>query len=198
MARRKKDAVEAPQNELEAIVVAVDYALLDRAVGRAEAICDEQIDQAKARRDENIATLKPKLDIAFEKLQAYYSANEDVLTGGVRRSVELGPVTIGERLTTPKLKLPSGMKEAGVIAWMRSVRDVGGFAKRFMRVRVELNKQAIIEALKPTDEPRTGQDMKDSKKLADKGLSIRQKDEFFVKVPEEEPAGNSFTPASSE
>lgn len=198
MARRKKAAVEAPQSLTAAVLVAVEYAELERAMARADAICDEQIDQAKRRRDENIADLKPKLARAFDELQAYYSANEDALTDGKKRSVELGPVTIGERMTTPKLKLPKGLKDLHIIVWMRSFRDKGRFAKRFVRVKLELDKQALIAALKPTEEPRKGQDMDDTVQLVSKGLSIAQKDEFFVKLPEEESSGQDTSPAASE
>ncbi|WP_373489984.1 host-nuclease inhibitor Gam family protein [Parasphingorhabdus sp.] len=167
-------------------------------MARADSICDEQIDQAKALRDENVAVLKPKLGIAFDKLQAYYSANEDALTDGKKRSVELGPVTIGERLTTPKLKLPKDQKDVDIIVWLRSFPDADRFAKRFLREKVELDKQALIAALKSTETPREGQDLMDSEELAKKGLTIKQKDEFFVKLPEEESSGQDTPPAASE
>ncbi len=107
-------------------------------------------------------------------------------------------MTIGERLTTPKLKLPKDQKDVDIIVWLRSFPDADRFAKRFLREKVELDKQALIAALKSTETPREGQDLMDSEELAKKGLTIKQKDEFFVKLPEEESSGQDTPPAASE
>jgi phage host-nuclease inhibitor protein Gam len=173
MARRKKQAVDAPQTMAEAVFIAEEYAKLERANAKADATCDSQIDEAKARRDEIIAENKPLIDAKFDQLQAYYSVNMECLTDSKRRSVELGPITIGERLTTGKLKNPKGMKVPAAIALLMSIR---GGAKKYLKIKTSIDKPAVMKALK--DAPKGT--------LAKRGFSISQKDEFFVKLPEEE------------
>lgn len=172
--RRKNKAVDAPQTLSAAVAIADEYAKLEHADARADLICEEQIAEAKARRDEIKAQNKPKLAAAFEQLQAYFSANEAQLTGGKKRSVELGPLTIGERMSMPAVKLPTGMKVAEAVEWLRTLRGTG---RGLVTVKYGLDKPALLKKLAAE---------KIGPFLRKKGFSISQKDEFFVKVGEPE------------
>lgn len=174
--RRKAPAIEAPQTMTAAIAAADEYAKLEHAMATAELIRDEQIAKAKTLCAELLDDMKPKMAAQHKALQAYFAANEQLLTGGTKRSVTIGPVILGRRTSTPSLKLPKGMKQADAITAILKKRSGG----RFIAIKKSLDKSAIMAALKGiTTSPA-------SHWLASMGFSLSQSDEFFIKVGEPE------------
>lgn len=181
--RRKASAVEAPQTKAEAIALADRYVALEQAAARAQAQLDKEVAAAKASHALTMEAIEPQLQDAFAGLRAWWAANSAELTKGKRRSIELGPVTLGERTGMPKLKLPKGMKVEGAIAWLKGLRWVG--ARSFIRKKEELDKEAVIKALRaPADAPAGSKDAR--KVFNDCGFEVIQAEEFFIRTGEPE------------
>lgn len=127
--------------------------------------------------------IEPQLQDAFAGLRAWWAANSAELTKGKRRSIELGPVTLGERTGMPKLKLPKGMKAEAAIAWLKGLRWAG--ARGFIRTKEELDKEALIKALRtPADAPADAQAAR--KVFSDREFEVVQVEEFFIRTGEPE------------
>lgn len=181
--RRKAAAVEAPQTRGEAIALAERYVALEQAGARAQAQLEKEIAAAKASHALTMEAIEPQLQEAFAGLRAWWAANSAELTKGKRRSIELGPVTLGERTGMPKLKLPKGMKAEGAIAWLKGLRWTGALG--FIRTKEELDKEAVIKALRaPADAP---EDAQAARKLFSNGeFEVVQAEEFFIRTGEPE------------
>lgn len=181
--RRKAAAVEAPQTKAEAIALADRYVALEQAAGRAQAQLDKEIAAAKASHALTMEAIEPQLQEAFAGLRAWWAANSAELTKGKRRSIELGPVTLGERTGMPKLKLPKGMKADGAIAWLKGHDWTGALG--FIRTKEELDKDAVIKALRaPDDAPEDAQAAR--KHFRDGEFEVVQAEEFFIRTGEPE------------
>lgn len=180
--RRKAAAVEAPQTRGEAIAVADRYVALEQAAARAQAQLEKEVAAAKASHALTMEAIEPQLQDAFAGLRAWWAANSAELTKGKRRSIELGPLTLGERTGMPKLKLPKGMKAEAALAWLKG-RWSGAMA--FIRTKEELDKEAVIKALRaPADAP---QDVQAARKLFTEGkFEVVQAEEFFIRTGEPE------------
>ena len=169
--RQKAPAVEIPETLEEARSLAVDHAanLADIEAIEAERLLkiaevNKDCDERRAPRD-----VRARLD--FGRLKGWWEAHGHEVVGS-KRSGNFGGLLIGFRMTPPTLKMPKGEKVGDVLAWMRSKR--GAIAQKFLRTKVELDREAMITALKaaPNDAGR--------KLLTDKGLSLTSRDEFFV------------------
>ena len=180
--RRKAPAVEAPQTRAEALALADLYAAAERTAAWSQQLLDQQIANAKADHAARMEKIEPELQFAFAGLRAWWAANAAELTKGKRRSIELGPVTLGERTGMPKLKLPKGMKAEAALAWLKG-RWSGAVA--FIRTKEELDKEAVIKAL------RAGVDAPPDAQLArlhfaDGKFEVVQAEEFFIRTGEPE------------
>ncbi len=180
--RRKAPAVDAPQTRAEALALADRYVALEQAAARAQAQLDKEIAAAKASHALTMEAIEPQLQDAFAGLRAWWAANAAELTKGKRRSIELGPVTLGERTGMPKLKLPKGMKAEAALAWLKG-RWSGAVA--FIRTKEELDKDAVIKAL------RSGVDAPPDAQLArlhfaQGKFEVVQAEEFFIRTGEPE------------
>jgi phage host-nuclease inhibitor protein Gam len=180
--RRKAPAVEAPQTRAEALALADRYVALEQAAARAQAQLDKEIAAAKASYALTMEAIEPQLQDAFAGLRAWWAANAAELTKGKRRSIELGPVTLGERTGMHKLKLPKGMKAEAALAWLKG-RWSGAVA--FIRTKEELDKEAVIKAL------RAGVDAPPDVQLArlhfaEGKFEVVQAEEFFIRTGEPE------------
>lgn len=128
------------QTRGEAIALAERYVALEQAGARAQAQLEKEIAAAKASHALTMEAIEPQLQDAFAGLRAWWAANSAELTKGKRRSIELGPVTLGERTGMPKLKLPKGMKAGGAIAWLHAMRYKCGLIGGLVRIKEELDK----------------------------------------------------------
>lgn len=181
--RRKAAAVDAPQTMAEALALADRYVALEQAAARAQAFLDKQIADAKSTHAITMETIEPQLQTAFAGLRSWYAANAAELTKGKRRSIELGPVVLGERTGMPKLKLPKGMKADAALAWLKGLRWTG--VTGFIRTKDELDKEAMIKVLRaPNDAPC---DILAARELfSEHQFAVVQAEEFFVRTGEPE------------
>ncbi|PZO88608.1 MAG: hypothetical protein DI623_12350 [Sphingomonas sanxanigenens] len=175
MARRTATAVDLPKSVEEAAGLLGRYAALtadiaaidaERAIKRAE--IDQDADERIARREEELKAI-------FARLKPWWAVAGDQVTGGKKRSAELGGCDIGIRTTPPRLVLQA--KEPEMIRRLQGLR--WSRVKEFLRTKVSLDKQAIIKEIG------TGKDGH----LGMLGFTTRQTDEFFIApiAPEHEP-----------
>lgn len=181
--RRKAAAVDAPQTMAEAIAVAEEYAKVECCMADSQKLLDFEVARAKSDHAARMANLEPRLQAAFTGLRAWWSANAAELTKGKRRSIELGPVTLGERTGMPKLKLPKGMKAKAALEHLYQLGWAGCI--NFIRVKKELDKAAAIRALNAPDDAPTDTLMARHHFMA-AGFKVAQAEEFFIRTGEDE------------
>lgn len=175
MARRKAAALDVPANEQEALALVADYVAADRRQLELALGFEIQIDRLKAERDAALGRIKADQASRFARVKAWWEAGGKALAGK-RRSTKLAGATLGVRLTPPAVKFGKGWSDEAIIDWLGRV--VGG--KLFLRTKTELDKQAVIKALQ-TQEPMAGP-------LGERGVSIKQADEFFIDTQLDEAA----------
>lgn len=181
--RRKAAAVDAPQTMAEALKLAEDYAKIEHCIVDSQKLLDFEVARAKSDHAARMANLEPRLQTAFAGLRAWWSANAAELTKGKRRSIELGPVTLGERTGMPKLKLPKGMKAEAALTWLKGLR--WGGKVRYVRVKEEFDKAAVIATLNNAHEPRSPQATA-RHIFINGGFTVTQAEEFFIRTGEDE------------
>ncbi len=171
MPRRKDTAAPAPSNAQEATLMIGEFVGLDRDIARERLAAADAIDKIEAQRDSRIAELESQAKPLFAGLKAWWEAGgKDELAKG-KRSAEIAGAKIGLRLTTPKVKFQRGFKAEDVVAFLKGLRWVR--AKDFLRIKVELDRQAVIKAI------HTDADAEAGAMLATR-LYVDQKDEFFI------------------
>lgn len=183
--RRKAAAVDAPQTKAEAIALAEEYAKVECAIVDSQKLLDFEVARAKSDHAARMANLEPRLQAAFAGLRAWWSSNAAELTKGKRRSIELGPVTLGERTGMPKLKLPKGMKAEGAVSWLKAMKYKYGLLSGFIRLKEEIDKPEIIKVV------RAAADAEESVRQAQvellkAGFTVTQAEEFFIRTGEDE------------
>ncbi len=174
--RRKAAPVDVPQTEVEARHLAASYASM---VGEIEAIeAERKIRIAEVNRDcdARIGQRAPLLDGMFARLKGWWEAHGERIAGK-RRSAEFAGLTVGYRLTPSALKLPKGktVKEVTdcILDWL------GG---DFVVTKHELDRRAIVAHLQKPIEDLDDIDTHQRNALIDAGLSVGQRNEFFVDV----------------
>jgi phage host-nuclease inhibitor protein Gam len=183
--RRKAAAVDAPQTMAEALALADRYVALEQAAARAQAFLDKQIADAKSTHAITMETIEPQLQTAFAGLRAWYAANAAELTKGKRRSIELGPIVLGERTGMPALKLPKGMKAPGALDWLKAMKYKYGLLGGLIRTKEELDKPEIIKVVRAAADAE--QPVRQAQvELLKAGFTVTQAEEFFIRTGEEE------------
>ena len=129
--------------------------------------------------------------------RAWWAVAGPVLTEGRRKSIELAGLVIGERTTPPALKLPKGAKAEEIVADL--LEWLGG---DYCVTTSKLDKPAIIKALRISidimDPVEDAVFLHEVRILRDQlGLTVAQKDEFFVDVPKK-PADPVTVPETPE
>jgi phage host-nuclease inhibitor protein Gam len=184
MARRKQEAAPAPTSTAEATLMVSEFVQIERYKALERLAAEAAIDKIKAQRDQRLAELEAEAKPLFAGLKAWWEAGgkEELAKG--KRSAELAGAKIGIRLTPPKVKLPRSFKDADVVAWLKTLH--WSRAKDFLRTKIDLDKQAIIKAL-PADAEAL-------RIFAGAGVSVEQKDEFFIDTGlDEEALKNEIT-----
>ncbi len=176
MARAKAAALaHVPETEAEATVLLADYVAADRRMLELRLGYQVQIDRLEAERDLIVARMLVDQKDQFLRLKAWCEAGGRALSGK-GRSAELAGAKVGVRLSTPAVKFAKGVTAAAIVDWLGRV--VGG--KAFLRTTVKLDKQAVIKAI-------SGQKAM-AGPLAEKGVTVRQADEFFIDTQLDEAA----------
>jgi phage host-nuclease inhibitor protein Gam len=169
MARRKQTAAPAPATTDEAILMLGEFVDIDREIALEKLAAAAAIDKITAQRDARLAELQAQAAPLFAGLKAWWEAGgKDELAKG-RRSTELAGAKIGIRLTPPKVKLKRGVKVGDVVMWLRTMS--WGRALDFLRIKIELDRQAVIKGVQSDEEV--------ASRFA-VHLTVEQADEFFI------------------
>jgi phage host-nuclease inhibitor protein Gam len=169
MSRRKSLAADPPANLDEALIMIHEYCELERARLLEELAADEAIARVKEQRADLLAEIDAEARPLFMALQAWWEAGGAAYIAKGKRSAELGGAKIGIRKTPPAVKLARKVKLGDVVAWLQGLR--WGRAKEFLRVKVTLDREAVIKAVRA--------DAKVAETFASR-LSVEQVDEFFI------------------
>lgn len=175
MGRRKAPSQAAPSTLAEAIAMIEAYLSLLSAIELGKTDADTAIARIQATRDELIAPAQVAADDLFLQLRAWWAVAGPELTKGERKSIELAGAMIGDRTTTPALKLPKGMKVAVAVDFIQSIVDSYPGAADLLRVKTELEKPAIIRLLR--NATATGPVVD---RIREEGFAVAQRDEFFI------------------
>jgi phage host-nuclease inhibitor protein Gam len=170
--RKKALAVDVPATLEQAKRLAADYATLSAEIDAIEAERKIRIAQVNKDCDERIAARRPLIDVLFAQLKGWWEAQ--VAQRAAMRSARVAGIRIGHRMTPPALKLPRGTKPQAIIDALSALRDGGKAFKAFVRVKYELDREAMIKALRAAAS-------RGNRALLERlGLSVTQRDEFFI------------------
>lgn len=176
--RRKAKALDAPQTLEAATALVGRYADLITGAEEIRAAADHAIAQIEAGRDEMLAQIDVEAKDIFRQLSRWWAVSSNEVTAGVRKSVQIAGCLIGVRTATPSLKLPSGLTEKGVLAWLLEQAANGiDWADGCIRRTEKLDKQTIIKVLR-LEQPSVA-----TTALIDKGLATKQGETFFIDRP---------------
>ncbi|MEO1488755.1 MAG: host-nuclease inhibitor Gam family protein [Pseudomonadota bacterium] len=169
MSRRKSETFDLPADAAEAEQMIGEYVDIERDRLLEELAADEAIAGIKQGLAERRRELSAQAKPLFEGLKAWFEAGgKDEIARG-RRSAELGAAVIGIRKTPPSLKTERKVTFADVFSWLSGLR--WGRRKDFIRVKRELDKEAISKAMR--DDPEVAE-------VFAGRLKIEQTDEFFI------------------
>jgi phage host-nuclease inhibitor protein Gam len=170
MTRIKAAAQRAPQTIDAATVLCARFAALDTEVAIEQAAVAESINIAKERGARALIPLVAELKDIAKQLKPWWEASAEAVTGGKRKSIELGGCDIGTRTTPPKLTFAHGKDEDGVAALQAAS------LARMTRTVASLDKPALLKVLGSDSE----EDVELAELLRDAGFDVSQKEEFFV------------------
>lgn len=170
MSRVKAAALRAPRTTAEATELLALLATVTRTMAAHDAQREEAKQQIDAAADACIVPLAAERDDLFKRLQPWFEGNLDELTGGRRKSIELGGCTIGHRTTPPKLVFEHG-KDADGVEVLRLFGRTAGLLKVPAPTLV---KPAILAELAngPADDGAIPLELL--------GFAARQSEEFFI------------------
>ena len=138
-----------------------------------EATLNDELKAVRDRYQEELANVGEDADAEFRLLKEWAEAHPEEFKD--RKSMELTHGALGFRTGTPAVRFLKGWTETMVLAVLDMAAEL---RERYVRVVVEINKQALIE-----DREGLGAD-----KLNAFGLKITQSETFFVE-PKIEPKG---------
>lgn len=207
MARTRKKAPrqDAPQTIEEATALTARYIYLLNLIDVEKVSAQAAIDNLRAQLEEQVKPREEELKAIFRQLRPWWAANKDDLTDGKRKSIELAGAQLGERTTTPALSLPTGTRQEEFAARLHLL----GFTS-LVRVKMAIDKPACIKALRWLEREPPGADAEDKvwhedqlqrsagEELTAKGLSVTQKDEFFIDRAPPRPEGEAAVEVESE
>lgn len=181
--RRKAAKIDAPSTLEEAIALIADYLDASAVVEQIRADADASIRAIEELRDARIAPAEQQLKIMFVELRTWWAVARDALTDGKRKSVELAGAIIGDRTTTPALKLPKGWKVEHVVAFIHSLAETWAAAEDLLREKLEIDKPAMIKLL--GNATAVGPMVE---RIKEEGFAVAQRDEFFITRAADKPA----------
>ena len=182
--RRKSAAQEAPQTLEQAVALLGQYRDLVDMVDDLADERDRAIARIKGEYDLIAAPIGVRAQDMFRQLRAWWAVAGEELTGGKRKSAPLAGVIIGERTTPPSLQLPKGKNVDDIVAVL-----LAHFGDTYVVTSHKLDKPPIIRALR---EPVDGLDAEEDRQFLAEiavlsglcGLSVSQKEEFFIDRPD--------------
>jgi phage host-nuclease inhibitor protein Gam len=168
MTRRKQEALEVPASETEAMALLRSYTDAEHAIMALRLSAEVAMGVIARQRDDAVAVIAAEQDKRFRSLKAWWEAGGKNAAGH-RRSMTVVGVTIGMRLTPPKVKFARGVNALAVVDWLRD--QAWSVLQGCLRTKVELDRQAVIKAV---------QTVPNAKIHFEPMLSIVQDDEFFI------------------
>lgn len=179
--RIKSNAVAAVQSREEAIEKLRRFAdLTSQIEARAERV-KAAIAQMKAEADKLDAPLVAEMMAIHAAIQPWWAVAGGTVTTGDRKTAELGGCVLGHRIGNPTLKYPTPEPVA-----IRLLIEQGW--KGLLRIKTELDKPAIVAALRWLDAPVRAGEANDEdidvayarRWFAATGFRVAQKEEFFI------------------
>lgn len=168
--RRKAARQDAPQTAEEATEMLGRYMRNLTLIEAFKADADRMIQMIEHQRDALIEPIETEAKDFFKQLRAWWAVAKGEMTGGKRKSIPLAGALIGERMTSPSLKLPTGMK---VEDFVKALEDgLGEEAEQFLRRTVKPDKPSIIKRLRGEDPL--------AERISTIGASVSQRVEFFI------------------
>lgn len=132
--------VNAPVDQAQAM--AERYAELDGVLATSQAMRRSAVAVAHAAADAIDRPIVEEMDALRDQLDTWYRRNADLLTGGKRRSAELGGCMLGLRAGRAKLAFAGGDDKAAVAALQQH-----RWAKPLVRVTYAIDRSAALKAL---------------------------------------------------
>lgn len=176
MTRIQSAAQRAPQTKQQAIELLDRYAAASAKVLSIEADRGGELAKINSAADALLVPLVAELKDIAKQLKPWWAANIEELTGGKRKSIELGGCQLGYRMSPPKVAFAGGTDTDAAL-----LLQAEGFGQRLVRVTPTPDKPALLKLLETTpgdDDPVTL--WEDIDKLKDLGFSVKQTEQFFV------------------
>ena len=117
------------------------FSELDAAIALSNQVRDAEIGEANRKADAENAPLIAERDALLTALEAWWGKSGEKVTGGARKSVELGGCMIGTRTGKPSLGVAGKVDE--LVGALKATR----WGKRLVQVRESLDKRAIAKEL---------------------------------------------------
>ncbi|MDX3908888.1 MAG: host-nuclease inhibitor Gam family protein [Sphingobium sp.] len=178
MARRKSPAQRAPQTLQAATVLLNRFAELDAAFAVIEEERTAGLATINATADAAVVPIVAELKDIQKQLEPWWAASVDALTGGKRKSIELGGCLIGNRTNPPKVMFEHGKDKEAVIALLKAKLP------ELLRITTTLDKPAILKKLDAEAEALAATpgdaETKPVRVLHDLGFGAKQTEDFFV------------------
>lgn len=154
---------KVPKDLKEAADILLEISKEKRAIEEIQSKLNETADQLKLKASRDAETHQDKIFQLMSGLFAFAEANHDKLTEeGKRKTVETMNGNFGWRTTPPAVNISNTEKA------IKSLESLG--LDHFIRIKKEVNKEEILK------NPEKAEKIK--------GISITQREEFFVKPTE--------------
>ena len=140
-AKTKAPALDVPQTDEHADFLLECYGDAMRELALIQADMSAELAAVKAKHEASAKPFQDDLNSLFERLQAWGEAHRKRLTEDeTTKTVKLPAGEIGWRMRPPSVSIRKGLKLDDVVA---RIKQLG--LRKFLRVKVELNKDAMLE-----------------------------------------------------
>lgn len=133
-------AIRQPRSVVAATELCERFAVLDGQIASIEEARQHAIAAVNADADRAATDLIAQRDAIAEKLEPWWAGAAAELTGGKRKSIELGGCEIGTVKGRAKLEVAGSPDDA--VAKLKLLR----WAKGFLRIKLELDRAALFAA----------------------------------------------------
>ncbi len=183
--RKKSLPQAAPTNIAEATQRLADYHQLVSAIETMKLDARTAMGQIEAARDAGLAPLEEAAKAIFLEMRSWWAVAGGMMTEGRRKSIELAGCIIGERTTTPSLKLPRGLTSDQLIDRLIAI------SPETYSIKYSINKPSCIAMIRdPLSD--IGRRLESEALLA-----VTQREEFFIDFTGDKPPSSEgiATPA---
>ena len=180
--RRKAEKLPACQTLDEAKALLGRFAVLDAGIAARKARVEQAIATLRAEAAVLDAPAEAEIKQLFLQLKPWWAVAGDEITEGKRKSAEIAGCLIGHRIGNPSLVFPKPEEQAVTLIENLNIEGL-------VRVKKELDKEALLKALRAPDEKLDENDRQILADLRAAGFDVKQTESFFIdRVPPKEPA----------